>query len=72
MPEIAEPRHASIGARDRRPLAAKHLGARIGHQIVGEQGYVEIGPEPRHEEHHLRGDEQDHAVAQMELHDGGL
>ncbi len=32
--------------------------------MVVEQGHLEEDPEPRHEEHHLRGDEHDHAVAQ--------
>ena len=36
----------------------------------GKQRRVEVGPEPGHEEHHLRGDEHDHAVAQVQLHDG--
>ena len=35
----------------------------------GEQRDVEIGPEPGDEEHHLRGDEQDHAVTEVQLHD---
>ena len=34
-----------------------------------EQRGVEVGPEPGDEEHHLRGDEQDHAVAQVQLND---
>ncbi len=47
----------------RRPLAADRLGRRR------EQRRVEIGPEPGEEEHHLRGDEQDHPVAQVQLDD---
>ena len=35
----------------------------------GEQQEVEIGPEEADEKHHLRRDEQQHAVAQAELHD---
>ena len=35
-----------------------------------EQREIEEGPEPADEEHHFRGDEQDHAVAQVKLHDG--
>ena len=37
--------------------------------LVGEQAGVEERPEPGDEEHHLRGDEQDHAVAQMQRND---
>jgi hypothetical protein len=33
---------------------------------------VEIGPEPGDEEHHLGGDEHDHAVAQVQRHDAGV
>ena len=33
---------------------------------------VEIGPEPGDEEHHLGGDEQDHAVAVRNLHHAGV
>ncbi len=33
---------------------------------------VEEGPEPGDEEHHLRGDEEDHAVAVADLHDAGV
>src|SRR3546814_8089943 len=32
-----------------------------------EQREVEPGPEPADDEHHFRRDEQDHAIAQMEL-----
>ena len=34
-----------------------------------EQADGEEGPEPGDEEHHFRRDEQDHAVAQVQLHD---
>ena len=34
-----------------------------------EQRAVEEGPEPGEEEHHFRGDEQDHPVAQVKLDD---
>ena len=37
-----------------------------------EQRGVEIGPEPGDEEHHLGGDEQDHAVAVRDLHHAGV
>ena len=37
---------------------------------VGEQGEVEERPEEADEEHHLGGDEEQHAVAQAEPHDG--
>ena len=39
---------------------------------VGEKCKSEIGPEPGDEEHHLGGDEQDHAVAQVKFHNGSL
>ena len=38
-------------------------------RFVGEQRGVEERPEPGDEEHHLGGDEQDHAVAVADLHD---
>ena len=41
-------------------------------QLAGEQREVEPRPEPADEEHHFRGDEQDHAVAQVQLHDRGV
>ena len=34
--------------------------------------YLEEDPEPRHEEHHFGSDEQDHAVAQVQLHHRGM
>ena len=40
--------------------------------VAGEQRDVEIDPEPGDEEHHLRGDEQDHAVALADRHDAGV
>ena len=40
--------------------------------VAGEQRGVEIGPEPGDEEHHLGGDEQDHAVAVRDLHHAGV
>ena len=46
-----------------RPHAADRLDRR------GEQRAVEERPEPGEEEHHLRGDEQDHPVAQVKLDD---
>ena len=53
----------------RRPMAAREFDARILMGFIGEQAGVEIGPEPGHEEHHFRSDEQDHAVAMADLHD---
>src|SRR5215468_1064104 len=53
----------------RRPHAAS---CRETADIVGfarEQRGVEISPEPGNEEHHLRGDEQDHPVAMRYLND---
>ena len=44
----------------RRPYPSGVLG--------GEQGGAEVGPEESREEHHFRGDEQRHAVAQADLH----
>ena len=57
----------------RRPDAAEHLDARdtACGSLAIERG-IEIGPEPRHEEHHLGGDEHDHAVAVVELHHAGV
>ena len=46
--------------------------ARILRGFVGEQAGVEERPEPGHEEHHLGGDEHDHAVAQVQRHDTGV
>ena len=40
--------------------------------VAGEQRGVEVGPEPGDEEHHLGGDEQDHAVAVRDLHHAGV
>ena len=40
--------------------------------LAREQAGVEEGPEPGDEEHHLGGDEHDHAVAQMQRHDLGV
>jgi hypothetical protein len=40
--------------------------------VLKEQRGVEIGPEPGDEEHHFRGDEQDHAVAVRYLHDAAV
>ena len=40
--------------------------------IAEEDRGIEIGPEPGDEEHHFRGDEQQHAVAQMQLHHRGV
>ena len=38
----------------------------------GNKDEVEEGPEPGEEEHHLRGDEQDHSIAQVKLDDRGV
>ncbi len=46
-----------------RELPADHFG-----KLAGEQGEIEPAPEPADEEHHFRRDEQDHAVAQVKLH----
>ena len=56
----------------RRPVTAGelHLGNLNG--AVGGKARIEERPEPGDEEHHLRGDEQDHAVAQAELDDRGV
>ena len=39
---------------------------------AGNSARREIGPEPGDEEHHLGGDEQDHAVAVRDLHHAGV
>src|SRR5258706_12277707 len=44
----------------RRPLADRDIGRK--------QRGIEKRPEPREEEHHLGSDEEDHAVAQTQLH----
>ena len=56
----------------RRPDAADEFGAQDLLRVVRKQRDVEIGPEPGDEEHHLGGDEQDHAVAVVNLHDAGV
>ena len=56
----------------RRPDAAGDRNPRHVLQFIGEQRGVEIGPEPGDEEHHLRGDEQDHSVAMRDLHHAGM
>ncbi len=38
-------------------------------QLAREQREIEPAPEPADEEHHFRGDEQDHAVAHVQLDD---
>ena len=55
-----------------RPDAAGGLGAYRHLGRVREQRGVEEGPEEGGEEQHLRGDEQDHAVAQAELDHRGV
>ena len=51
-----------------RPHAAGEGDAAVLDGLVGEQRGVEERPEPGDEEHHLGGDEQDHAVAVADLH----
>ena len=53
----------------RRPDAAGEFGPGVLRDLVREQAGVEEGPEPGDEEHHLGGDEHDHAVAQVQRHD---
>ena len=55
-----------------RPDAAEQRVAGGVNGIAGEQRRVEEGPEPGDEEHHLGGDEQDHAVAVADLHHAGV
>ena len=62
------PRIEHLGALGR-PDAAGEGDARILDCLAGEQAGVEERPEPGDEEHHLRGDEQDHAVAKADLDD---
>ena len=52
-----------------RPDAAGGSDARGLDGFAGEQAGIEEGPEPGDEEHHLGGDEHQHAVAQMEADD---
>lgn len=37
-----------------------------------EEAGIEIGPEPGDKEHHLGGDEHDHAVTQMQRNHAGM
>ncbi len=53
-------------------MPAGHVGALVVDRLAGKQRGIKEGPEPRHKEHHLRGDEHDHAVAVMDLHDAGV
>jgi hypothetical protein len=55
-----------------RPLAAIGVDARDLLGLGGVEEVVEERPEERREEHDLRGDEEDHAVAQAELDDLGV
>ena len=52
-----------------RPYACEQLFARDLVHIRWEQCAVEVGPEPRHEKHHLGGDEENHTVAVRDLDD---
>ncbi len=65
-----------VPARCRRPspfrAAAEHRVAGGVNRVGGEQRGIEEGPEPGDEEHHLGGDEQDHAVAVADLHHAGV
>ncbi len=56
----------------RRPDAACERGARYLMHFIREEACIEERPKPRHEEHNFRGDEHDHAVAQMQRHDAGM
>ena len=56
----------------RRPDAARNRKTADIMRFAGEQRGVEVGPEPGDEEHHLGGDEQDHAVAVRDLHHAGV
>src|SRR3984957_4306621 len=55
-----------------RPHAAEQRVTRGVNRIAGEQRRIEERPEPGDEEHHLGGDEQDHAVAVTDLHHAGM
>jgi hypothetical protein len=59
------------GGRPGGPGGADFLDRRQG-AVMMEQGHLEEDPEPGHEEHHFRGDEQDHAVAQADRDDRGV
>ncbi len=41
-------------------------------RLAGKEACIEERPEPGDEKHHLRGDEQNHAVAVADLHDAGV
>ena len=43
-----------------------HFGDGRERAVLVEQGHLEEDPEPRHEEHHFRSDEHDHAVAEAD------
>jgi hypothetical protein len=53
-----------------RPMTTGEGKARDLDRLAGEKACVEEGPEPGNEEHHLRGNEKDHAVAEVKLNDG--
>jgi len=55
-----------------RPLTAGIFEAGRLNGLVRIKAGIEIGPEPRDEEHHLRGDEHDHAVTQVKRNDAGV
>ena len=54
------------------PMTAGKFNAQELLDLAGIDAGVEKGPEPRHEEHHFRGNEHDHAVAVMQLHHAGV
>ncbi len=72
VPGIERALEARVRRRHRRPVPAEQLVAVVIRVLAGQERRIEIGPEPGDEEHHLRGDEQDHPVAQMQLHDPGV
>src|SRR5215213_8212598 len=56
----------------RRPLTAGDREAGCLDRFIGIEARIEEGPEPGHEEHHFRGDEQNHPIAEMKLDDTGV
>ena len=68
---------AQVERRDRLDPFRRPDRPGLGHAVDGrqrpmvmEQRHLEEDPEPGDEEHHLRGDEQDHPVAQADRDDG--
>ena len=68
VPRNVTPSALGAGGQTLPIRSARRNWLRVGR----EQRDVEVGPEPGDEEHHLGGDEQDHAVAVRDLHHAGV